>query len=212
MKLTLVHLFFFAGLYRYRLGDIVRVTGFYNQSPQLAYVCRKNVVLTVHIDKNTERDLQIAVNEGMDKLREHDPTIELVDFTSYASLSTDPGHYVIFVELNRLPHKNKLESVVIEENDAHRVNESIALLQECATTIDLAFLDPGYVGSRKIHTIGSLELCLVKPGTFRSLLDRYLTRGAAITQYKTPRCIPSDELRRILHSKVIASTHSTAYL
>ncbi|KAI5059094.1 hypothetical protein GOP47_0025413 [Adiantum capillus-veneris] len=116
----------YGGLYRYKLGDVVRVTSFFNASPQLAY-----------------------------------------------------------------------ESA----------------LRECATAMDLAFVDPGYVGSRKIKTIGALELRVVEPGTFRFLLDRYLKRGiGAIAQYKTPRCIPSQEVLDILTSRVVLSVRSGAYL
>ena len=52
------------GLYRYRLGDVVRVTGFYNSTPQLSYMCRKNLLLTLNIDKITKKDLQIAFEKA----------------------------------------------------------------------------------------------------------------------------------------------------
>ncbi|MCO5603642.1 hypothetical protein L7F22_057793 [Adiantum nelumboides] len=214
----------YGGLYRYRLGDVVRVTGFFNASPQVAYVCRKNVLLTVHIDKNTEKDLQLAVNEAMEELKRHDEKIELVDFTSVTDLSSSPGHYVVFWELNRrsiskpscqdrgsLPLGVNFNEV-IEQGSEHVMYEE-SILRECATRMDLAFVDPGYVGSRKVKTIGALELCLVEPGTFRVLLDRYLNRGiGAIAQYKTPRCVTSEEVLNIVKSRVVLSVCSLAYL
>eukprot|EP01018_Ginkgo_biloba_P015012 Gb_14667 [translate_table: standard] len=148
----------FAGLYRYKLGDVVKVTGFYNSSPQLAYVCRKNLLLTVNIDKNTEKDLQMVVDKASQPLNEE--TVELVDFTSYVDHSTEPGHYVIFWELSG------------------GVNGEV--LKKCCSIIDQSFVDPGYVGSRKIKTIGPLELRIVKRGTFRRILNHYLTLGATI--------------------------------
>lgn len=183
----------FGGLYRYRLGDIVRVTGFFNSSPQLAFVCRKNVLLTINIDKNTEKDLQIVVDKASKLLEDSD--VELLDFTSYADLSSTPGHYVVFWELS---------------NDKSVKEET---LQKCASTIDISFVEPGYMGSRKVHTIGQLELCIVKPGTFRFLLDRYLSKRpvAAITQYKTPRCIPTEELYKVLRDRVSRTVFSSAY-
>ncbi|KAI5071694.1 hypothetical protein GOP47_0013945, partial [Adiantum capillus-veneris] len=81
-------------LYRYRLGDVVRVIGFFNASPQLAYVCRQNVFLTVYIAKNTEEDLQLAVNEAVEELKRHDAKVDLIDFMSFADLSSSPGHYM----------------------------------------------------------------------------------------------------------------------
>ncbi|KAI5059098.1 hypothetical protein GOP47_0025417 [Adiantum capillus-veneris] len=214
----------YGGLYRYKLGDVVRVTSFFNASPQLAYVCQRNVLLTVHIDKNTEKDLQIAVNEALEELKRLDANAELVDFTSFADLSSSPGHYVLFWELSRrsncklanqetaMPPTNDDDSdAAINSKEQALCQESA--LRECATAMDLAFVDPGYVGSRKIKTIGALELFVVEPGTFRFLLDRYLKRGiGAIAQYKTPRCIPSQEVLDILTSRVVLSVCSGAYL
>ncbi|KAH7434711.1 hypothetical protein KP509_06G031600 [Ceratopteris richardii] len=203
----------YGGLYRYRLGDIVRVTSFFNASPQLSYVCRKNVLLSVHIDKNSEKDLQIAVNEAMNTLTTHDAKAELIDFTSFADLSGERGHYVVFWELNKRDSGKAMNGDGQNQDEEHQdshFNESI--LQKCATAMDAAFVEPGYVGSRKVKTIGALELCLVERGTFRSLLNRYLARGmGAIAQYKTPRCVTSQEMRDILTRRVICSVRSTAY-
>ncbi|OIW02323.1 hypothetical protein TanjilG_11217 [Lupinus angustifolius] len=49
------------GLYRYRLGDVIKVTGFYNSIPELKFIRRSNILLTVNIDKNTENDLYLSV-------------------------------------------------------------------------------------------------------------------------------------------------------
>ncbi|CAO2209422.1 unnamed protein product [Urochloa humidicola] len=44
----------FTGLYRYCLGDIVRVDGFYNCTPKLKFMGRRSLTLSINIDKNTE--------------------------------------------------------------------------------------------------------------------------------------------------------------
>eukprot|EP01018_Ginkgo_biloba_P015011 Gb_14666 [translate_table: standard] len=181
---------FTLGLYRYKLGDVVKVTGFYNSSPQLAFVCRRNLILTVNIDKNTEKDLQMVVDKASHPLREE--RVELVDFTSYVDRSTEPGHYVIFWELSG------------------GVNGEV--LKKCCSIIDESFVDPGYVGSRKIKTIGPLELRIVERGTFRKILNHYLTLGATVSQFKTPRCIRSSQVvLDILDSGVIQKYFSAAF-
>ncbi|KAG5231440.1 jasmonoyl--L-amino acid synthetase JAR [Salix suchowensis] len=76
----------FAGLYRYRLGDVVRVAGFHNSTPELKFVCRRNLILSINIDKNTEKDLQLSEK------------LEIIDFSSLVDLSTDPGHYEVLKE------------------------------------------------------------------------------------------------------------------
>ncbi|KAI3991476.1 hypothetical protein MKX01_006778 [Papaver californicum] len=54
----------FTGLYRYRLGDVVEVAGFNKGTPKLNFICRRKLILTVNIDKNTEKGLQFAVERG----------------------------------------------------------------------------------------------------------------------------------------------------
>ncbi|MCO5591142.1 hypothetical protein L7F22_045123 [Adiantum nelumboides] len=85
--------------------------------------------------------------------------------------------------------------------DAHSCvsnQQLLTWLAECATLMDRAFVEPDYVTSRKMNTIGTLELCLVKRGTFGMLLDCFMTRGAAMTKYKTPRCIVLSDALSIL--------------
>ncbi|RLM59024.1 putative indole-3-acetic acid-amido synthetase GH3.5 [Panicum miliaceum] len=139
----------------FRLGDVVEVVSFHNSTPELRFICRRSLVLSINIDKNTEKDLQLAVEEA-GKLLEAEK-LEIVDFTSSVEKSSDPGRYVIFWELS-------------SESDAGE-----AVLQSCANCLDLAFVDGDYVGSRKIRTIGPLELRVLKKGTFKEILDHFLS-------------------------------------
>ncbi|XP_028081717.1 jasmonoyl--L-amino acid synthetase JAR4-like [Camellia sinensis] len=168
----------FAGLYRYRLGDVVKVVGFHNSSPKLQFICRSNLLLTINIDKNTEKDVQLSV-KAAGKLFSNEK-LEVVDFTSHMDLSTEPGHYVIFWEVSG------------EAGDD--------LLRECSNCLDRSFVDVGYVGSRKVKAIGVLELQVLKRGTFQKILEHYVGLGAAVSQFKTPRCVgPTDlELAKTL--------------
>ncbi|KAL0905990.1 hypothetical protein M5K25_024446 [Dendrobium thyrsiflorum] len=181
----------FAGLYRYKLEDVVRVAGFHNSTPKLQFIRRKSLILTINIDKNTEKDLQLAVEEA-DKLLAAEK-LEVLDYTSHVDMSTDPGHYVIFLELSGEAREDVLNS--------------------CCDCLDLAFVDAGYVGSRKVRAISPLELRVLKRGTFHKIMDHYLTLGAAMSQYKTPRCVglSNGKVLQILNSNVLKSFFSAAY-
>lgn len=180
-----------AGLYRYRLGDVVKVMGFHNSTPELKFICRRNLLLTINIDKNTEKDLQLSVDEAAKLLAEEKQ--EVVDFTSHVDLSTDPGHYVIFWEVSG------------------EVNDEV--LKECCNCLDRSFVDAGYVSARKVNAIGPLELRVVLKGTFQQILDHYLGLGAALSQFKTPRCVgPTNKtVLQILCNNIGKSYFSTAY-
>ncbi|GAB2245133.1 hypothetical protein Droror1_Dr00000626 [Drosera rotundifolia] len=181
----------FAGLYRYRLGDAVKVMGFHNSTPEIKFICRRNLLLTVNIDKNTEKDLQIVVEEAGKCLALE--KVDLVDFTSLVDRSTEPGHYLIFWEL------------------AGEVDDNV--LQECCNCLDRSFTDPGYTSSRKVRSIGPLELRVVHRGTFRKILEHFLNLGGAVSQYKTPRCVgPKNQaVLQILYDNVSKSYVSTSY-
>ncbi|PWA78839.1 auxin-responsive GH3 family protein [Artemisia annua] len=175
----------FAGLYRYRLGDVVKVIRFHNSTPELQFVCRRNLMLTINIDKNTEKDLQLSV-ETAGKLLTAEK-LELLDFTSHVDLSTDPGHYVIFWEVSG------------EASDA--------ILKECCNCLDKSFVDAGYVSSRKVKAIGPLELRVLRRGTFQKILDHYVGQGSAMNQFKTPRCVGlcNQKVLQILCNNVVKS-------
>lgn len=116
---------------------------------------------------------------------------ELVDFTSHAEVSDQPGHYVIYWEV---------------KGD---VNDTV--LQNCCSEMDGAFLDYGYVVSRKANSIGPLELRIVERGSFNKILEHYIGNGAALSQFKTPRCTTNHLLLNILNLSTVKSFFSTAY-
>nr|BBM60833.1 glycoside hydrolase family 3 protein [Juncus prismatocarpus subsp. leschenaultii] len=180
----------FAGLYRYRLGDILRVEGFYNSTPLVKFMCRKNLILTINVDKNTEKDLQLVIDEASKLLSAE--KLDLLDYTSYADVSSDPGHYVIFWELN---------SQAKEE-----------VLQNCCDCMDRTFIDAAYMGSRKTGAIGPLELRVVEKGTFRKILYYYLSCGTSVGQFKTPRCVGACKIvLDILNEGVVERVFSRVY-
>ncbi|CAA7016865.1 unnamed protein product [Microthlaspi erraticum] len=181
----------YAGLYRYRLGDVVKITGFYNETPQLKFICRRNLILSINIDKNTERDLQLSVESAAKRLSEE--KIEVIDFSSHVDVSTDPGHYVIFWEISG--------------------ETSEDVLQDCCDYLDRGFIDAGYMSSRKCKTIGALELRVLERGTFRKVQEHFLGLGSSAGQFKMPRCVKPSNVKvlQILCENVEKSFFSTAF-
>uniref|UniRef100_A0A1J3FXT3 Jasmonic acid-amido synthetase JAR1 n=1 Tax=Noccaea caerulescens TaxID=107243 RepID=A0A1J3FXT3_NOCCA len=181
----------YAGLYRYRLGDVVKIIGFYNETPQLKFICRRNLILSINIDKNTERDLQLSVESAAKRLSEE--KIEVIDFSSHVDVSTDPGHYVIFWEIS--------------------AETSEDVLQDCCDYLDRGFIDAGYISSRKCKTIGALELRVLEKGTFRKVQEHFLGLGSSAGQFKMPRCVKPSNVKvlQILCENVAKSFFSTAF-
>jgi auxin responsive GH3 family protein/jasmonic acid-amino synthetase len=183
-----------AGLYRYRLGDVVKVAGFHNSTPKLKFVCRGILTLSINVDKNSEQDVQLAVDSAS-KILAAAEKLEVLEYTSHADVSSDPGHYVIFWELNA------------EASDDD-------VLQRCCDELDRAFVDAGYVSSRKTKAIGPLELRVLQPGTFQKVMEHYLSLGAPANQFKLPRCVAksNSSVLRILSSSTVKVLFSRAYV
>uniref|UniRef100_M1CC65 Indole-3-acetic acid-amido synthetase GH3.6 n=1 Tax=Solanum tuberosum TaxID=4113 RepID=M1CC65_SOLTU len=182
----------YSGLYRYRVGDVLRVAGYKNNSPQFNFIRRENVILSIDFDKTNEFDLQNAVNNAANNLMPFDARV--VDYTSYADTATIPGHYVLFWELSA--------------NASTPITPSV--LEDCCLTIEES-LDSVYrQGRTSDKSIGPLEIRIVETGTFDKLMDYCCTSllGASINQYKTPRCVKFAPLVELLNSRVVSSYFS----
>lgn len=171
---------------------MVEVSGFYKETPQLKFICRRKLILTINIDKNTENDLQIVVEKAV-ALLSRQAKAELVDFTSHADAAAGdhPGHYVVYWEI------------------AGAASDQI--LSDCCAEMDRSFADHGYVVSRKTKSIGPLELRIVEIGTFKKIMESYIANGAALSQFKTPRCTKDRSLLGILDYYTVKSFRSAAY-
>ncbi|WOG93038.1 hypothetical protein DCAR_0312317 [Daucus carota subsp. sativus] len=183
----------YAGLCRYRVGDILRVTGFHNSAPQFKFVRRKNVLLSIDSDKTDEAELQSGIDNASVLLREFNTSI--VEYTSYADTKTIPGHYVIYWEL------------LIKDSTNPPTD---AVLNQCCLAMEESFNSVYRQGRVADNSIGPLEIRVVKNGTFEELMDYAISRGASINQYKVPRCVTFTPILELLDSRVVSSHLSPA--
>ncbi|XP_041004746.1 indole-3-acetic acid-amido synthetase GH3.6-like [Juglans microcarpa x Juglans regia] len=180
----------YAGLYRYRVGDILRVAGFKNKAPQFNFVCRKNVVLSIDSDKTDEVELQNAVKNAANHLMSFDATLN--EYTSYADTSTIPGHYVLYWEIS-LSGETSIPPSIFED---------------CCLTVEESLNSVYRQGRVQDKSIGPLEIKIVESGTFDKLMDYALSQGASINQYKAPRCVKYAPIIKLLNSRVVANYFS----
>ncbi|KAG6387376.1 hypothetical protein SASPL_152563 [Salvia splendens] len=179
----------YAGLYRYRVGDVLRVAGFKNKAPQFNFICRKNVVLSIDSDKTDEVELQAAVLSAVGHLEPFGAS--LTEYTSYADTSSIPGHYVLYWELSH----NRLIPI------------PPSVFEDCCLTVEES-LNSVYRQHRAYEAIGPLEIRIVEVGTFDKLMDYAISLGASINQYKTPRCVKFAPIVELLNSRLESSFFS----
>ncbi|KAI4322852.1 hypothetical protein L6164_022505 [Bauhinia variegata] len=180
----------YAGLYRYRVGDVLRVAGFKNKAPQFNFICRKNVVLSIDADKTDEVELQNAMKNAVTHLVPFDASVS--EYTSFADTSTIPGHYVLYWELSL--------------NGSTPIPPSV--FEDCCLTIEESLNSVYRQGRVSDKSIGPLEIKTVEQGTFDKLMDYAISLGASINQYKTPRCVKFAPVVELLNSRVVSSFFS----
>ncbi|OVA11781.1 GH3 auxin-responsive promoter [Macleaya cordata] len=181
----------YVGLYRYRVGDVLRVAGFKNKAPQFNFICRRGVVLSIDTDKTDEMELQNAVENSVKHLIPFNTSLE--EYTSYADGSTIPGHYVVYWEL-------------INQEQATSIPPSV--FEDCCLTIEES-LNSVYRRLRvREKSVGPLEIRIVEKGSFTKLMDFAISKGASISQYKTPKCVKFAPIVELLNSRVISNYFS----
>ena len=192
MNLMMFVLFLVAGLYRYRVGDVLRVAGFKNNAPQFNFICRKNVALSIDSDKTDEVELQNAVKNALSHLVPFDATVS--EYTSCADTSKIPGHYVLYWELS--------------VNGAKTTPIPPSVFEDCCLTIEESLNAVYRQGRVSDKSIGPLEIKIVETGTFDKLMDYAISLGASINQYKTPRCVKYEPIIQLLNSRIVSNYFS----
>ncbi|CAL5379039.1 unnamed protein product [Camellia sinensis] len=183
----------YAGLYRYRVGDILLLTGFHNSAPQFHFVRRKNVLLSIDSDKTDESELQRAV-ENASQLVLSEFNANVVEYTSYADTRTIPGHYVIYWEL------------LLKDYSGESLSDEV--MSRCCLAMEESLNSVYRQGRVADNSIGPLEIRVVKSGTFEELMDYSISRGASINQYKVPRCVSFTPIMELLDSRVVSAHFS----
>ncbi|KAK9690861.1 hypothetical protein RND81_09G159000 [Saponaria officinalis] len=181
------------GLYRYRLGDVLCPTGFYNSTPQFKILRRTDVVLSIDVEKTTETELQGAIVKASEILKPFDTII--IDYTSNASIKNLPGHYVIYLELMSN----------ISNNQENGVGPQV--LEQCCLAMENA-LGLIYRVARGNDFIGPLEIRVVSHGTFEKSKDYAISKGVCINQFKMPRCVNLVSMLELLDSRVVSAHFS----
>ncbi|XP_074284792.1 putative indole-3-acetic acid-amido synthetase GH3.1 [Silene latifolia] len=182
----------YCGLYRYKVGDVLSPTGFYNSTPQFKFMRRKNVLLSMDLAKTTEIELQTAIDKVSSLL--HPFNTQIIDYTSCAEMKTTPGHYVIYLELMTTTSAG-LNGLLTPE-----------ILEQCCSAME-GYLGVYYRWCRGDGSIGPLEIRVVKNGTFEKVRDYAISElGSSFIQFKIPRCVKSVHMLDVLNFGVV-STH-----
>ena len=180
----------YRGFYRYRLGDIVRVVGFHNSSPEVEFVMRAPKSSAEIL---TERDLMTAM-ENLQLVLRNVKMPDVSEFASFFDLDSNPKQLKIFVEVGGVLQDEKLQ-------------ELCWLLRR-----NFSSLEDGLGGVYKMRKgrgeVGPFLVSIVKPGSFNRLLEMAIENGAPASQYKPPKIIRNPGIVDFMEGSALVTVSS----
>nr|XP_046233858.1 GH3 domain-containing protein [Scatophagus argus] len=176
-----------SGLFRYRIGDIVKVVGFHNQCPIVEFQYRRGQMLNVRGEKVSEMLFLSALRKAVSQW----PGAQLVDYCCSESgimgdsIGGSDPHYQVFIELKGV--RNLTEE--------QRYKLDICLQQDSAV----------YKSFRIKGSIGPMRVQLVGEGAFRELRKRMMAfSNTSPNTFKMHRVLRRKEYADFLLGKTIS--------
>ena len=166
-----------AGLYRYRLKDVIEVRGFNGQCPRISFVRRKGQLFNVAGEKFSAEDARTCV-----ELFEKAHGVRLENWLFYQDESVLPNRYAFVTECE-LP---------ADENDC--IDELEALMGQC---------NKRYESQRAKKFIGRLTVQKLAPGTHAAWAQRCVEAGASAAQIKPVHSLDTPEKKEFFLSRII---------
>lgn len=169
-----------SGFYRYRIEDVVKVTGYYYESPKVTFCYRLNQIANI----SGEKINQMAFDEIVDNFA-NDIGELFIGYSIYADRSTSPGHYVLFIEPSGTHGKDEEEALAAAfEKALCNGNVSVAPLIASGA-------------------LGHCEVRLLKSGTYDEYRQMLKDSGANLNQIKPIKVIDTDKKKDFFFSHTI---------
>jgi len=149
-----------AGLYRYDINDIVRVSGFYNQTPLIEFVCKGRDVTNITGEK-------LHVNHVIQAMAQAQNAARMAVQHFRACADVEKSRYSFFVELDGvMPTQERLVQLLHELDASLRV------------------LNVEYAQKRESRRLDAPVLCVMKSGWYTRKANAVLQPGTRDVQFK----------------------------
>jgi len=164
------------GLYRYHIHDLVRVTGFYNQTPLVEFLSKGAHFANITGEKLSEYHVTQSMEEVLPGLN-----LTLTSYSLAPCWDDATPYYGLFVERGDLMN-------------GHQGQELAAALDRRLATHNVE-----YASKRDSQRLGAVRLNLLPDGTWQEWDRQRQTRsGGTPEQYKHPNLIPDISFRNTM--------------
>ena len=171
----------FSGLYRYRIMDVVKITGFYNNAPKIEFLYRSNMGLNLANEKTTTQMLD-WVAENMQKQY----GVKFHGYSFYSETNVGMPHYVMVAEP---------ETPLTDEQRAALSKAVDDLFREC---------NEKYEKYRRWNMIGDSVFFELESGAYAAYRELLLSQGRVLNQIKPVTVLNTPERKEFFYSKIKA--------
>ncbi|MBX9668696.1 MAG: GH3 auxin-responsive promoter family protein [Candidatus Obscuribacterales bacterium] len=183
------------GLYRYNINDVVKVTGFHNQTPLLEFQYKSGNVSSFTGEKITELQVTRSMSTVLDTA-----AFKVRFFTVIPQFRPEP-HYDLWMESDQ---SSDLRMLPIEGTDGSQSLEAKAEAIASAFDRRLALENVEYEAKRASGRLAPVTFRLLKPGTYEEFRRFLVSRGTPDSQIKISHLNPKNETREFLEQRLEA--------
>lgn len=151
----------FSGLYRYRIMDVIRVTGMYNNTPKVKFLYRSNMGVNIANEKTTTDMLDFAAHELEKKFN-----LKFDGYSFNANTDSNPPVYQFLCETdNEDIRNNSAETEILLDKTLRDANEK-------------------YFKYRRWGMIGNPQILFLKKNTYNDYKSMLVSEGRVLNQIK----------------------------
>lgn len=173
----------FSGLYRYRMEDVVQVTGMHNNTPKIEFLYRRNLGMNLANEKTTTQMVDMAAKQTAEEMGN-----EFVGFSLYADYSTNPPRYCMLAEAkNPVSEEERQKYIDILDEKFKEFNEK-------------------YFKYRRWGMINRPQVLFLKPKTYWDYREYLRSKGKVLNQIKPVTIINTEERCEFFFSHVETDT------
>lgn len=178
----------FAGFYRYRLGDIVKIVGFHHEAPILQFQYRRGDQFALVGEHTTFAHIRAAMEEWSSTWLV-EQGCALADYTTSETTSSPP-RYAFYIEVRG-------------DISADQLKEGAARLDQI-----LIAANPDLAGYRRDGLLGQPSLHLLAQNAFERLYAQLMEHESQPrrNQLKIPRKLRSEDHRRLVEEQITISS------
>ena len=165
-----------SGLYRYCMGDVVEVVGWYGQAPIVQFCYRRNQVINIAGEKSNQEQLAQAINNFAMQLR-----CEVIGYSVQEDMSDVLPRYLFY-----------LECTAMDNTDAEDI------LDDCLCQVNYE-----YRGCRKMHEIGKVGISYLRTGSFCRYEQHLANSGKMMGQNKHVCILDTAEKKQFFASQMM---------